>query len=351
MISSSALIPSERLLSTLSLSHADKTDLTMKVGLRLDPGCDYCHENRILHLTCGSCGLVSYCSRRHQKADRVTHARSCRRLVSSQECLLVAQAKNVPSKGLDVDYMRASRGIIATTNKVGSRAAAKLQLSHLLTGLKLDRKAYRWIQWEVPLLALRLDRDQEAYTFARCMSGDRDRTLTPLSPSNAEDADVLESIDYLCQKDPNIIAVVPILLLKIKLMLDLLRLNKCIKLIGHRLPLEIFDMINVKIVRSPIVARNECFLEARNHAVLVKKLSAQAEELYRAVSETNESFWPYFLKLINDMLFQIPIETRTKTRRLHFMCEAWVETEWAAEFLLSLSDREAGPEINPGRIR
>lgn len=172
------------------------------------------------------------------------------------------------------DYMRA-RFALAVEHllRLGTLDGAQESLEHMRDMLRLCRGDNLGVRDIVPAAMLRLDLDQECYDFvkwwATCDPDGRydwgDMTLPHL---NIRGADVLEKPDFLIGKFRALNYVVAVLLLKLKLLVDILNLKVTRKILAHRLlPAELWQPIELAVVRSPLSAK---LFQKQDPASLVK---------------------------------------------------------------------------------
>lgn len=93
-------------------------------------------------------------------------------------------------------------------------------------------------------------------------------------------ADAFESVDYIAQRFMPLSKGSACMLLKIKLLLDLLALQKSEDVpVTQALPREVLDAIRPHLPRSPIVTQNEALRNGDN-AEKIRELVAQIDQLY-----------------------------------------------------------------------
>lgn len=66
-------------------------------------------------------------------------------------------------------------------------------------------------------------------------------------------------------------------------------------MVGKKVPAEILDRIQTHLSQSPITAANRDVIESTDHTNLIEELTTQIEQLYEAIKENNEHFWPGLL--------------------------------------------------------
>jgi hypothetical protein len=197
------------------------------------------------------------------------------------------------------DYMRSRFALIEALRKVKTRGSVQAQLDHIMDMLRLCRGDNMGVRELVPALLLRLNKDQECYDFVKWYSttgkeGGYDWGDMSLPFLDVKNADVFESVEYLCGKYNSLSQTVAVTLLKIKLLLDLTALQNS-AIVGEKVPREILDGIQAHISRSPIIGGDKDIMESRDHTATIDKLTAQVDALYKAVKKTNKHFWPSLL--------------------------------------------------------
>ena len=154
----------------------------------------------------------------------------------------------------------------------------------------------------VPALYLRLGKDQECYDFVKWyatagQADDYDWGDMSLPYLDVKNADVFESVDYMCTKYPDLTHLVATTLLKIKLLLSLTALkDQSIALSGFRAPVEIVDDIKIPLPDSAIVTNNSDIMSRSDHTAQIEQLTSQVKRLYETVGKANQHFWPALLR-------------------------------------------------------
>ena len=189
----------------------------------------------------------------------------------------------------------------------------------------------------LPVLYLRLNRDQEAYNFLKWWGMTRKWSgydwHDPFLPDpNAGDADAFESARYLYRPWPVPTVLICMALLKIKLLLDLIALRSWGSL-DRKLPREIVDMIKRLIPASDIIRGNLEILNCKNHDDRINDVMSQANGLFDEVHYRNSTFWPALVKpgahLKTDS--QFPRTEPPIQQQLRQCFDAWHETPGAVD--------------------
>jgi len=266
-------------------------------------------------LRCTGCLAVRYCSREHQVAHRGQHKSACNRIKKARAKLAQEEdaVRNAtpdfmtPANAFETDvgrfwgiwstrsYMRA-RFALAGENllQLGTLDGVQEALNHLRDMLVLCRSDNMGLRDIVPAVMLRLDLDQECYDFIKWWAtcdpdGDYDWGDTSLPYLNLHGADVFEHTDFLISKFSALNHIIAVMLLKLKLLVDILNLKRTRKLLSRRLPTELRDQIELYVVRSPLSAK----FQREDSESLFKiemKLLDQIRELGAAVVKANSNF-------------------------------------------------------------
>ncbi|KAJ5143094.1 uncharacterized protein N7515_001881 [Penicillium bovifimosum] len=304
----------------------------------LPSGCGVCGQQNDL-LQCAGCKVLLYCGRDHQVAHRPSHKSACsalRRARKEEEALRnhpgdFALPEDPFTNGVGHfwglydtrDYMRARFALVDAMTKINSTESVEAQLGHLMDMLRLCRSDNMGVRDLVPALMLRLNKDQECYDFIKWwfIVGDDshfdwgDMSLPYL---DIKDADVFEPVDRFRGQFRDLSHLSSLTLLKIKLLLDLSRLEQSSSSLGISVPREILDMIHSSVPHSPA------------------DLKAQIDALYGEVHKANKFFW---LALINPskhtgrpMAYSRGSMEETQLN-VCYNYDAWIETPGAMDFI------------------
>ena len=256
-----------------------------------------------------------YCCREHQAAHRPYHAKQCWTIDVITHNLELEEAK-IQSRRVDPftervgffggqtpetqDYVWGKFCLISTLRNINSRRAVSSALDHALELFWLCQRDTLDVVDFIPSLMLRLDRDQDCYdfvhwfhNFGKSFHWILDRMKLP-SGSSAR-ADVWEPVTDFCGRRRNFGHRVALVLLKIKMMLDLIALQNC-AIISRKLPPEILALIRTHIPRSPVIANDRRLVVANHHSTDMRILKSQIGALYETIEQANERFWPALLE-------------------------------------------------------
>lgn len=198
--------------------------------------------------------------------------------------------------------MRARIELVSTLEDIKTRASVKQRYDHIRDMQRLCRSDNMGLRGMVPSLLLQLDMDQDCYDYIKwwCTEGERvDYDWGDMDEPflNLKNADVFEEVDWVCRRYTNLSFIVAIMLLKIKLMQDLLCLENA-ALFAGRLPQEIIDRIKAHAVRTHIIAAKRSLMEGKSLKDFVntyEKLGRQISQLFDAVNNANKFFWDALL--------------------------------------------------------
>ncbi|VUC23858.1 unnamed protein product [Clonostachys rosea] len=229
--------------------------------------CPQCQATGPQLLRCAGCRAVRYCSHDHQIADRDGHKRACNKIKNARAKLDEEVVRNALKRDVGIfrgtngtsDYMRA-RFYLAVENllPLGTLDGVQEALYHLEEMLRLCRSDDMGLRDIVPSIMLRLDLDQECYDFTKWWATCdpvRDWDDVTLPFLNTRGAKVLEQPDFLVGKRASLNYLVPILMLKLKLLVDVLNTNLTRRVLARtRLPDYVRAKIEQVVVRSPLSA-------------------------------------------------------------------------------------------------
>jgi hypothetical protein len=172
-------------------------------------------------------------------------------------------------------YMSLRYALIEAILKVKTRNAVQAALDHARDMLRLCRSDNLGVRNCVPALYLRLGRDQEAYDFCKwyVTEGSRsdydwgDMDLPFLSVRNA---DVFEDVGEFDGKYPDPGHIIPVILIKIRLLLDVEALHNSAA-ISDKIPREVLDQVREQLVTN-VVVKEKKIMEAIDQTARIKEL-------------------------------------------------------------------------------
>lgn len=184
-------------------------------------------------------------------------------------------------------YMRTRYELVQAILKVRTYDAVAAALGHFTDCLRLSRGDNMAVRQSIPALSLRLGRDQGCYDFVKWWGtigqkgdydwGDMDE------PFLVKDADVLESLHYLCRKYMDINFVVPMTLLKIKLLLAVKTGSKEWEILRSS---PIFNQMEDRVVQD------ETGVCEKDPVQIINILKSHVNMLYQAVDNSSSQLWP-----------------------------------------------------------
>lgn len=301
-----------------------------------------------------------YCGKPHQAAGRDNHKLACNAVKKHRERLeREEQALRAnPGDGFlmpaDVftssvgqfwgihgtrNYMIARSRLIETILEIKTFDAVKSALDHTMDVLRLNRGDNMGVRDMVPLMLLRLGREQECYDFVKWYQTIDDEYHwgdMSLPFLNVVNADALESPEYLCDAWGSLGHISAITLLKIKLLLDSQSLQNC-DVLAAKVPSEIVGEIQRFVPRSTIISGNKKIMGCRDLARYIAELSSQVDMLYAAVQRDNKHFWPTLLNpkgYLNARPEDYSPGSLEETQLLlQHSLDAWLETPGALELI------------------
>ncbi|CAG8898268.1 unnamed protein product [Penicillium egyptiacum] len=333
------------------------------VAKELPSGCGVCGQEEGL-LICSGCKVLSYCGRDHQVADRPAHKSACSAIrrarvkMEEEEQILrnhpgdfmmpadpfTNSAGNFWSVLGTRDYMRARFALVEAMTQVDNAQSVKAQLDHFMDMLRLCRSDNMGVRDLVPGLMLRLNKDQECYDFIKWWEVVSDNPRydwgnTDLPYLDIKNADIFEPVERFCGQFPDLSHLSCLCLLKIKLLLEVMRLGQSTASLGPVVPREILDLIQSSIPQIPAVCVSHDIMSGDSDVreTMVDKLKAQIDAVFNAVEEANEHFWPSLIDPDLD-LTEIPESYSAGTVEemilvLRYNYDAWTETPGAIDFI------------------
>ena len=158
------------------------------------------------------------------------------------------------------EHMCLRRALVSSLQAILTRDSVQAQLGHVLDMLRLCRSDTLGVRNLAPALMLRLDKDQEAYNFVKFWSlcgrdGDYDWYNASLPFLNLQNESAFEDPDYILPGLSSLSHNVAFMFLKIKLMLDLVAIQR-FNLVAVKLPPELLNIVKTHIAQSPIIAND-----------------------------------------------------------------------------------------------
>ncbi|PVH99201.1 hypothetical protein DM02DRAFT_594753 [Periconia macrospinosa] len=329
-------------------------------------GCSREHCTQQENLSrCSRCLVVQYCSPAHQKEDWSSHKSICAKLKKAQDVVDKEEAELRAHPG-DMwmsanpfedhegmfwsisetrPYMRARYGVVDIQMTMDTQLAISAALSNIMDMLRLCRGDNMGVRDIAPGLFLRLHRDQECYDFvkwwARVYSGEESKTYDWGDMSqpylSIHNADVFEDVNLFdCGEYSEISTLLPIMLIKIRLLLDLRML--------HATPL--YQRSNMRL-GTDVIRNNATLLATQDRTPQIAEVEKQIQQLYDAGCKANKQTW---LAVMNPE----PIVKRPRPMmitpggvddlhlNLLYNYKAWGETRGATEVLEEFVRRNAG---------
>jgi hypothetical protein len=330
-------------------------------NMTLAPRCGLCSGKEHL-LRCARCRVMLYCSKEHQTEHRDAHKSACNGVKKARDHMEKEEAKLRAHPGDKFmapdpftssvghfwgihetrDYMRARFGLIEALLKIKTFDAVQAALAHLMDMLRLCRGDNLGVRDLVPAQMLRLGKDQECYDFVKwyaTMGNDSDYDWGDMDLPflDVKNADVFEPVGYMCKRFVSSLAhILGIALLKIKLLLDLKNLQNS-AVLGQRVPQEILDGIQDHLLRSKIISENKGIMDRTDHAVLIKEMSSQVDEVYTAVESANKHIWKALLKPTGHLNARPESYSHGSVQEmqivLKYSLDAWIETPGALDLI------------------
>ncbi|KAI1305123.1 hypothetical protein F5Y03DRAFT_356566 [Xylaria venustula] len=313
-------------------------------------------------LRCGGCRAFRYCGREHQAAHRLEHKRACAKIKNARSKLVREDhaVRNAtpdfmtPANAFETcvgqfwgilstrDYMRARFALARLLFLLGTLDGVGEGLEHLRDMLRLCRGDNMGVRNIMPALMLRLDLDQECYDFMKWWAtcdpdGTYDWGDMTLPYLSIRGADVFEEPGFLLGKYANLDYVVALLILKLKLLIDIINLKVTRKVLARRhLPFELRDQIERDVVRSPLSAKVQKESPESFHKTETTLLD-HIRQLSKTIMENNEAFTLNLLDPEDALTSQPSAYTRGSWEEMALVMQnsyaAWWETEGVLDLL------------------
>ncbi|KAF9702017.1 hypothetical protein EKO04_000413 [Ascochyta lentis] len=265
---------------------------------------------------CTGCRAALYCGREHQHVDRPAHKSACSKIRKANVAYQEAERQLRDEEGDAIftegpphfwgihetrPYMRARFTLVESLLLVNTETAVNAALDHLLAMLQLCRSDNMGVRDVVPALFLRLRKDQQAYDFCKWwvttgQEGDYDWGDKTSPYLATKQADVFEDPrEFVRNATISLSFAVSVTLVKIRLLMDLLALQRDRQIAAPKLPSEITDQGFVHCT-SAIIQRQRQELEREEQTLNITMLRKHVEQLFTAVKESNKHFWPALVR-------------------------------------------------------
>jgi hypothetical protein len=252
-------------------------------------------------------------------------------------------------------YMRARFALVEAYLDLKTFDSVKTALDHTMEILRLCRSDNMGVRNLAPHMMLRLGRDQDCYDFVKWWencdpNGTYDWGDLTLPYLDEKNADVYESVDYLCGKYTHVSHLIAVALLKIRLLKSLenyqasaiiheIKLDPKHTNGKEQLPSEIVNQIRAEVLGGVMIGS----LKGREPAGMIEELKAQILQLYKAVHKTNKHFWLALLKPRNHLKATPEAYSDGGVEEmqvnLRHSYDAWAETSGAIAFIEGLSKK------------
>jgi hypothetical protein len=308
---------------------------------------------------------MHYCNSGHQAAHYPAHKKACSKIDKARKSMEVEEQRlrAYEGDGFTMEdpftngvghfwgiletrtYMRLRFALVEALQQVYTRESLEAQLHHLQDMMRLCRGDNMGLRHYVPVLLLRLDRDQECYDFAKWYEtvgrrGDYDWGNMDLGFLDLKGEDAFEEVQYLCGEYGQVSFLLSVLLLKIKLLLDLQNMGAVVKEHGDKVPNEILDNIKRKVVRSPIILKHREIVESKDHSGLVAKLKRQIKALYYAAWRANRHVWTVLLQADRYLHTRPSLYSRGSMEEavltLNYTYHSWMELPASLDIIMAI---------------
>ena len=244
--------------------------------------------------------------------------------------------------GVTRDYMRARYALVEAMGQIHNVEATQARLDQCMDMLRLNQSDNMGVRSTVPALMLRLNKDQECYSFIKWWAQERDSYDWDWSNAELEtkDADAFEDVECFSSSCPDLSHLVSLTLLKVKLLLDVMKVQRSASaVLGQSAPSAIARMVKTATPQSPLVRENDEILDGDDMDIqeLAEQLEGQIEELFDRADNANNHFWKH-LTNPGDYLHSKPeaysmgsMEEMAITLQLTY--DAWCETPGAMDFI------------------
>ncbi|KAK8038046.1 hypothetical protein PG994_014813 [Apiospora phragmitis] len=293
-----------------------------------------CHRHGNDLFKCGACLLVHYCGPEHQRRHRPTHKTSCTIVKQTRAAAAAAEAELRARPGDDLapadvfahgagrfwgefpatrPYMQSLHDRMTACLNIRTGEAVEAALATAREMLRLCRGDNLGVRSQVPVLYLRLGRDQEAFDFlkwyaVRGTAADYDWAdmSRPFLDLRGEDA--LEDVSAPLKRVVDLSFLASMTLFKTRLMLDLVALAHYVEEkekekkakgaeggeAAERQKLsyeEKMEWVREEALGDILLARRDV-VDRDDYAPLIKDVTEQVARAYQLTEHHNKHYWP-----------------------------------------------------------
>ena len=292
------------------------------------PRCEVCGQtDRISR--CSGCRAVYYCGRDHQSSDRASHKKACD-AVRHARAVFEREAQAVRDSAEEDDdnafdnrpyisaQFRLADALLLNFGAVDPKQeAVGAALNHLVDLLASARADPFYLRNVIPALYATLGMDQHAYDFMKWWAGwsaeelfDVDWNDPSVPYLDVRDADILEPLPDAWVKAPSrrleLSHPVIVMLLKMRVLLDLVDMQNARRFLRGRLPPEIVDMVQGHLASGIVASRRELIrgsVEKTSHHIAA--LKGQIEQLWGDTNESSPILWKKMSMGFKDPAFAV----------------------------------------------
>ncbi|KAF2652434.1 hypothetical protein K491DRAFT_718947 [Lophiostoma macrostomum CBS 122681] len=318
----------------------------------LKTGCAVCGKQSGLS-RCSACRLMEYCCRDHQVSHRPQHESVCKS-IKKRKADLESRKLHLSKVGPDTTgvmahkaYSDARHAYVKEVLRLGTQRAVETAVKDIVDMLGYN-DAYAEIVtvYSLPALCIRLGQDQEAYALLKRLgmckpwapAGLCNDCQSALPNGQASALNLLDPVDsFIIRCHYSIDVLVPLMLLKIRLLLDMLFLRRTENDFGHLVPQEILDHIQSYTFSDP--GSRQAIMERKDYDRPIQVLKAQIKVLFDSVRDKDKDIWEH-LSLPEDHANSWSNRYGEQTlRRFGVNRPAWVETPGAIGVIEELQHR------------
>lgn len=286
--------------------------------------CEVCGRTDRL-LRCTGCRAVFYCGQDHQAAHRPEHKRPCTAVKHAREAFEreeqairgTADVADPVEQAVDTwPYISARfRFADALLKNFGSvpprEEAVGTALNHLLNVLASNRADPLFLRNVISALYVVLGMDQHAYDFVRWWATGYSRQSgvdwndQSVPYLDTRDADILEPLmdewTWEAERGLELFHPVIIMILKIRVLLDLVAIRKARQSLYGVFPPEIVDMVQDHLVEGIVASRRD-ILRADTEEISrhIETLRQQIMQLCIGINRENPHFWGMMFEAFQD---------------------------------------------------
>ncbi|PWY88099.1 hypothetical protein BO94DRAFT_595946 [Aspergillus sclerotioniger CBS 115572] len=344
-------------------------------------GCGLCGAAQC-PIRCDSCQVITYCSQEHKAAHNPTHLGICLDIKSQRTNVTWTESRlpfntkfvlhpcqklrrfppgrlgrRLASNGLswqddnEKAYVQSRLDLGQALSGVRTRESLQAQLTHVMDVLKMSDSAPRFLRILAPVLMLRLDQDQNCYSFLKWWARAKEARSKKVTTHYNDPglwfqainlADFFEPVDFVHDLAHTIIMT----LFKIKILLGIRNLDTLASISVE----EDSETFLRGAARTAIVSdRCKLMMDGSKRQEMIDVLLMQVEKLYDGVAKKNGCYWSALVSAEGSLEWKPDMKKHGFLEDMQdilgYTHDAWRETPGAIDFIRDKVQKEVQQKV------